>query len=374
MDLLPGTIGRAHAALACLFFVQAACDNDTLTVCHSGSLVGASAAAIIGGKGTADQLALDAREESAIVQLGEPGREGDIVADLCSGVMISPTFALSAAHCVGVVGSTIAVGAGESAPSVSMATVVAVHPELDLALSSLPDSSYLGFVPIPLASRLPRPRELLQIAGFGLNDSGGWGQRRFAVQEVVEVLDDAIVVDGGGQSGACAGDSGGPLLTRDVDGSVAVAGILTEGSRTCVTTDVYVRVDVARAWIASYADLATPTYRCGKLDTAGRCINGLAVWCDDGERRAELCDSPRYCGWDESQLGFRCTITARDPCRGVDNAGECDGDTALRCVGGELESWPCAACGGRCERSPATGQVGCAPITQEGAELEVPLR
>jgi hypothetical protein len=372
MDGLLGMIGRTRAPVACLLFAQAACDNDTLTVCHSESSLGATAAAIIGGKGTADHLALDAREESAIVQLGQPVGVGDMVADLCSGVMISPTFVLSAAHCVGAVGSTIAVGAGESGPSVSRSTIVAVHPELDLALSSIPEPSHLGFVPIPLASRLPRPGELLQIAGFGLNDAGGWGERRFAVQEVVEVLDDAIVVDGRGRSGACAGDSGGPLLTRDFDGSAAVAGILTEGSRTCVTTDVYVRVNIARAWMASYTDLTAPTQQCGKLDTAGRCINGLAVWCDDGTRRAESCDGSRYCGWDESQFGFRCTTPELDACRGVDNAGECDGDAALRCVGGELESLPCAACGGRCERSPATGQVGCAPITQADAQFDAP--
>jgi secreted trypsin-like serine protease len=59
----------------------------------------------------------------------------------------------------------------------------------------------------------------------------------------------SLRVDGGGLTGACGGDSGGPLLARRQDGSFEVLGILSVGSRTCRGIDVHLRVDTQLRWL-----------------------------------------------------------------------------------------------------------------------------
>src|SRR4051794_23913309 len=102
-------IRSSCATARCLLVVLAACDTDTLTICHSEVPLGTTVAAIVGGQGSADHLALDFLEESSVVPLRDRAGAGHVV---CSGVMISRTFALSAAHCVGALGSIITLGAG----------------------------------------------------------------------------------------------------------------------------------------------------------------------------------------------------------------------------------------------------------------------
>ncbi len=89
---------------------------------------------------------------------------------------------------------------------------------------------------------------LVELSGFGQTDDGATG-RRFAVEAVSVVNDASISVSGAGVSGACAGDSGGPLLTRNESGDVAALGILSQGSPDCVGTDRYVRLLGVLDWL-----------------------------------------------------------------------------------------------------------------------------
>jgi secreted trypsin-like serine protease len=57
------------------------------------------------------------------------------------------------------------------------------------------------------------------------------------------------VVDGEGRTGACAGDSGGPLLVADSSGQARVAGVLDRGSADCLGLDLYTRIDALADWI-----------------------------------------------------------------------------------------------------------------------------
>src|SRR4051812_46719698 len=144
---------------------------------------------------------------------------------------------LSAAHCHHEgTGSQVTIVQGLGSAEVQLAaSVAAVHPELDLALLEVTDPPSFDFVAMQLSTRLPREGSLVQIAGLGFADRSHVGSLGFAVEEVTEVTGNPIMVTGWGSSGACAGDSGGPLLLRDFDGSVTVAGILSEGSPSCTS-------------------------------------------------------------------------------------------------------------------------------------------
>jgi hypothetical protein len=103
------------------------------------------------------------------------------------------------------------------------------------AWTSVVDASWLG-----------RDAEL---AGYGTTETDATGRRLFTSEKIVEVDDTFITVDGQGRSGACTGDSGGPLLVATNAGEPAVAGILSVGSADCRGIDRYVRVDRAWRWL-----------------------------------------------------------------------------------------------------------------------------
>jgi len=168
-------------------------------------------------------------------------------------------------------------------------------------------------------------------------------------------------VDGYGMTGACEGDSGGPLLTRASDGSLRVAGILTAGAPSCLGQDRYVRLDTLAGWAQSITgDYVPPPQDCGSVNAEGRCFSGAALFCDGSVLQTADCSSAgAKCGWDASQAGFRCVARGESPCEGIDALGTCRGTAAVTCVDGELVSVSCGACGA-CRPTAATGAPYCA--------------
>jgi Trypsin len=168
----------------------------------------------------------------------------------------------------------------------------------------------------------------------------------------------SIAVSGFGTTGACDGDSGGPLLIRGANGTVMVAGVLSVGSLTCTGNDTYVRLDTIGQWVQTVVGAYESVDRaCGGIDTAGRCFYGDAVWCANGQIAGQACSGATSCGWDAAQAGYRCVLPTRDPCAGVDSVGTCKGNTALQCNGGELQRKDCGC--NTCRIDGTSGAPSC---------------
>lgn len=201
------------------------------------------------------------------IELSEPQRNAIAViayagGDLCTGTFATADSVATAAHCVlRGRGPTILVGPSERDPIQLLSPGEGErHPELDLGVFRLSrDDIRADVTPIPLirsSVALLVPGDIVEIAGFGINEAGRVGVRRFAPSTVQEIDETSVVVSADGESGACSGDSGGPILGQDSDGQPLVLGILTAGHPSCLAQDRYQRTDVATEFWDEHAPIA----------------------------------------------------------------------------------------------------------------------
>jgi hypothetical protein len=216
-----------------------------------------------------DALGLNAAQRQAMVKLDVVGNasDGAEVASSCSGVLVAPSWVLSARHCVeatkNVEATTLFYGEPSKLPdgcgadpepiARSASLHVVSHPTLDALLVKLPSSSSdLGVEAVPL--ELAGPQDLLErdtsveLAGYGWTETDSPGELHFVVETISALDDEWVEVSGDGGSGACVGDSGGPLLFAGADGGPIVGGILSQGSASCVGTDRYTRASALWRW------------------------------------------------------------------------------------------------------------------------------
>jgi hypothetical protein len=235
-------LGFAAVAWALL----AACSEADSLHCHE---VATKSAALVGGTPHDELLGLDERGENAVVAVLPKGDSSV----LCSGVLIGGAVVVSAAHCV-VEGDSPKVRIGPDALNPLWTADVArifKHATRDLILLHLSERVPLEFAqPIaPLRNALDLVGIVGLVSGFGVTEDGTSTARRFARETIVEQTEVVATVAGEGQRGACAGDSGGPLIVRDALDQVRVAGVLSQGSASCVELDYYVLLEPVIGWI-----------------------------------------------------------------------------------------------------------------------------
>ncbi len=134
--------------------------------------------------------------------------------------------------------------------------MIAVHPHptrdaLLLEIDRAAELDALDISPIELNSRSLddwRGREVV-LAGLGRTERGSTGQLLFVHEPVLAVSATTLDVDGAGRTGACVGDSGGPLLGIADDAHWQTLGVLSRGSADCRHVDRYERVDTLLPWI-----------------------------------------------------------------------------------------------------------------------------
>lgn len=287
----------------------------------------------------------------------------------CTATLITPTWALTAAHCNIRAGSNFCMGHDRSRPDMcTRINRVISHPDYnrgvrfahDVTLLELADNvpeRFPEITPIPIWTDPITPSnfigETLQAGGYGENETGRSGTKFFVSMDVTDITPDFVTLTGYHERGICFGDSGSSLLALAPDGTVRSVGDLSHlfgpGAR-CRNFANWVRVDIHREWIEGFTG---PTVvegaTCGSFDEIGECRSGRAMYCGaDDELQIDVCGSGQVCGWDGASSGYRCVSAGSDPCGGFDSSGGCDGNTARWCDMGTPRSRDCAACGQTC--------------------------
>jgi V8-like Glu-specific endopeptidase len=188
---------------------------------------------------------------ASVAYLKLKGKDGRDYA--CSGTVISSTAVLTAAHCLADTDSvTIIFGSKEI-----RAASFAYSPDYNDTASDSIDvgvviaSSPLGQPIVPLlSSREPQANERVVIAGYGQSTLGtGAGTLRAGSTTLTEVGTYYLATNAGtAGSGACPGDSGGPLLVS-LSGYWAVAGVTSTLAGPCiVATNRFMNIRNSAAW------------------------------------------------------------------------------------------------------------------------------
>jgi hypothetical protein len=281
--------------------------------------------------------------------------EGETV---CTGTLVGDGYVLTAAHCVHrELSKALLFGTTDGVNDLELlVSSYWIHPTLDAMLLALPIArdAFPGWIkPMPVvtdAHRIWTGTQLL-LAGFGEDERGVDGVRRYVSEPVVEEDASWLTVDGGASSGACVKDSGGPLVSVADGAAASVVGLLSAGSATCRGEDRYLRASRLTEWLdGTMAQIAADP--CAGVGAQGTCTDGQAKWCADAVLESEICSGHRLCGWSEGFGGYRCLADGEDPCRGAGPAGTCEGDVLLRCDRGTLLETDCAACGRACVAGP----------------------
>jgi MYXO-CTERM domain-containing protein len=288
------------------------------------------------------------------VQLG-PGQKlaigwihaaGAVSSPFCTGNLIDDSVVLTARHCFDErldnriefdpLQVEFSVGVSPDATEGTFGVnAFELHPHADLALLRLtaPVTAQTSARPLPMIT-VPLAQDLLtstaEAAGHGTTETGRTDGLYFVSLPTTCVDDDYVEVTGDGMRGICGGDSGGPLLVTQPDGTVGILAIEHQGEGSCVGRDYLVRLDRHRVWLESSLNrllTGTSADPCGGLRYRGRCVDGRVEWCQNGNQILTQ-DCPalgQICGLIDPKQGLHC----RDEV-------ECAPETPPQCSGGML--------------------------------------
>jgi len=212
-------------------------------------LLAAGLASIVGGSPAPDEDAVVGLSRHAV------SCEPQVAID-CTATLIAPRVVITAAHCLGFDppnvydvffgpsveqgGTTIAVVGGRAHPDYDPNTFA--H---DIAVLLLASDAPVA----PMALRIEALRDLtgeeVVIAGFGVTDTAApmTGVRSAGIARVTSLDDDSIDL-APGPAIACAGDSGGPVISNG-----ELIAVTSHGDAVCMQTGHAWRVDRERDFI-----------------------------------------------------------------------------------------------------------------------------
>jgi V8-like Glu-specific endopeptidase len=240
---------------------------------------GARDASVVNGTRTPTLVSLTAAEQLAVGAIAV--RSGSSWETQCTATLVAPATVVTAAHCVldddndayALSALRFSIGEDAASPSATFTpTALHVHsgydPDVDTAAGDVavleldPARSELAAVtPLPFnCGALPSSGftgTSVQTVGYGCTDTdcdSDISRRYWAKEKVTALSTSDFTVDGGGVSGVCFGDSGGPALWQMSDGVVRVVGTLSWGYEPCASEDHFARADGHCAFVGAYVD------------------------------------------------------------------------------------------------------------------------